>query len=296
MFFNMVAAETADWVGNLTYQEFVDLVRTRINPELWSHDFYPIQITRNTKEKYLRPEFYKYLTVYHNLLAQTGKPFWAFSMCTPHYDYPTPTKSDLTFEAFSALAYGAKGIVYYSYSLTYGLVHEHEYKSAPVNEKGEITSIWSIVKSVNAEINKYSELFAKSEVAHVGHIGVIPVGAEGISFPLGCVESVGFANPLKSSGCLVSCMRVLNRDQGGNPRPTIVSLLVLVNQSPFREIDIKVKIKDLNSWTINAVTPNIQDGKYDKHEKIEYECNLAAGGYAIFQIVSKIGALISPFE
>ena len=76
----------------------------------------------------------------------------------------------LPFEAFSALAYGAQGIVYWAYAQQKSL-KEDSFLSAPIDMNGKKTKAWYAVQSVNQEIKAYSEVFLNSEVIDCQHTG-----------------------------------------------------------------------------------------------------------------------------
>ena len=62
-----------------------------------------------------------------------------------------PAKEEyLRFEAFSALGYGAQGIVYWTLGQRKSSPHE-TYTTALINLKGEKTAAWYVAKKVNLE-------------------------------------------------------------------------------------------------------------------------------------------------
>ena len=86
------------------------------------------------------------------------------------YYQPRPTEGYLRFEAYSALAYGAQGLIHWSYSQRPSNASE-TYLSAPINLKGEKTNVWNRVRNVNREIRAYNPVFFNAVPLKCVHTG-----------------------------------------------------------------------------------------------------------------------------
>lgn len=217
-FANLAASEGEGWIGSCKdYNEFLDLVQNKLRPPVWCYDFYPIYSYLNThnpiqtdsgvylNETYNRKcrlqDFYKYLEIFRNRSKQSERPFWTFCGTQQHANLnglgtvvqgiPAPTINELRFEAFSALAYGAQGIVYWRYANggnswgkqvawkptedqidkdpIYAYTLNEDMLLAPINEYGDKTYMWYVVQQINKEIAEYNDIFFECEVLKVLH-------------------------------------------------------------------------------------------------------------------------------
>lgn len=87
------------------------------------------------------------------------RPFWGAVLCTSHGGFRVPSESDLWWQVYSLLAYGAKGLCYYTY---YGpnpegpdfAVHYEEWKPGILDAAGDKpTERYEVVKKINGEVS-----------------------------------------------------------------------------------------------------------------------------------------------
>lgn len=163
---------TNDQLGTSNYTEYIEKVIQNLSLNLLSFDYYPI-INGN----YLRNSWYSNLEIIRNKSVTFGIPFWAFALTTSHSIYPIPTIQHIRLEVYSDLAYGAKGIQYYTYWTKNS--PNFQYISGPIEKDGTRTVVYDIIKQVNSEINVYADIFLSVKVVNVGHYGkFIPKGAQ----------------------------------------------------------------------------------------------------------------------
>ena len=134
------------------WRRYIELVR----PELLSYDHYALVIgTDDDMKRYgalpnvfpeekliVKPDFFDYLDFVRNLSLSTHIPFWAFTLSVRHGLYPEPTEGHMRFQLMNNLAYGAKGLQYFSYAHGEGMVRAD----------GSTTPTWEIAKRINGEI------------------------------------------------------------------------------------------------------------------------------------------------
>lgn len=185
-YMNLAVDETEIWIGNehSKYEDFLDEFIAKFDPPLLSFDFYPIKSIGDNKYRVDQDLFYKYLNIFANKSQQYGIPFWSYCLCLEHTVgettvYPVPTKGMLRFEVFSALAFGAQGIVFWGFKQNYKAFGLDE-KGEPIrDEKGEKTKrlvitdrqapldlygnknneIWDAVKKITNEISRVHDCF-----------------------------------------------------------------------------------------------------------------------------------------
>lgn len=223
---------------------------------MFSYDCYPI-IKKNGKIS-IKETFYQNLEIASEVSRETGAPFWAFCMSASHLSYPKATKGHLLFEAFSALAYGAQGISYYTYTTRTN--ESIKYYDAPINTKGEKTATWYACQDVNKQIQSLKNVFLGAKLQNAWHTGdKLPKGTKRLG------KLPGPFQMLKSekAGVLVSHLK--NRDS---------NYLVVVNH----DVQAKQKIQIKKDNKVKRITP---EGGIIEDTVSEF--TLEAGGYLIFK-------------
>ena len=150
------------------YKQYLQQTST-IGLPFISFDFYPI------RKSGIRPSWYSCLENIRQESLRTGKPFWAFALCTPHADYPQPTIEMLRLQVYSDLAYGAQAIEYFTY-WTPKPTNEWDFRDGPISIDGQRTKTYDTVKRMNQELRGLLSLFDKAEVQTVNHMLKIPEG------------------------------------------------------------------------------------------------------------------------
>lgn len=238
-----------------SYGNYVERFIDEVSLPMVSYDFYPV-VTVDGKTV-VRGNFYDNLEKISRICREKGLPFWVFCLSTAHSVYPVPTDTHLRFEAFSALAYGAQALQYFTYwQPDTGIGDFHE---APINEKGERTAVYYRVRNLNREIYALSPVFLGMEVISVGHSGSeIPQGTRRFSrFP---VEFSGVETD--GEGLLISYFR------NGADR-----YMMILNRS----IDKSQNVRLRKQSKVRRVMP---DGKVKKSRSSKER--IAPGGYLLY--------------
>jgi hypothetical protein len=132
-------------LGTVTYKEYVDKFIQVFHPQYLSYDYYPFT------EKGFRKTYYQNLEVVRTAALNAGIPFLAFTMsCQIDPAYPKPTEAWIRLQLYSDLAYGAKGLQYFTYALPHSTVED--FKTAILDDSGKKTYLHDIAKRVNSEI------------------------------------------------------------------------------------------------------------------------------------------------
>ncbi len=160
---------SAQQLGCPTYQEHVDRFIEQVPVRLVSFDHYPIV------NEAIRPDWYQNLEIIRAASLRAGKPFWAFCLSVAHGPYPIPTIAHLRLQAHSNLAYGAQCIQYFTY-WTPGSDATFTFHDAPIDQKGNRTATYAVVKEMNAEIQSLGSIFLGCKVHSVWHTGPQPAG------------------------------------------------------------------------------------------------------------------------
>lgn len=270
---NLVGSNIPVFTGNLPdYNSYLKYIQDIFSPVLWSYDMYPLSVYKG-RIKVSYDLFYSDLQKYADMSKNTGRPFWAYcqSMAFRNsvVERPVAKESYLRFEAFSALAYGAQGIVYWTYSLRKSTPSE-EYISALVDLKGNRSKEWYTAQRVNREIKLFSPIFTNCRMVDCRHTGIAKYRDTR--------EVKSSFGPLK---------RIVSEKAGvmiSHIRNGIHDYLVIINHDI--ENSQKVNVWPISGCEINVLNVNMtsQNMKISRETIIEpYVFTLNPGGYKIFE-------------
>ncbi len=147
--------------GVTQYGPYVDGYVETVKPLVLSYDNYGALRESNDDRFFYKnfedTYFYHNMAIFRDRSLKYDLPFWGFPLVNPHWTYFTPSEMDIRFQVYSLLAYGAKGLWYFTYDTTEGGIsgpnlEGAEIESALVNKDGSVTSRYSIVQRINAEV------------------------------------------------------------------------------------------------------------------------------------------------
>lgn len=168
-----------------SFEEYLNVFQANFNPRLWSYDFYPVsqkscllndvcKVKGDCAVDVDHETFYADLDTFHKRAKATGGVFWAYvqSMEYIHGDIfrPAALEPYIRFEAFSALAFGAQGIGYWTYRQQPNSKSSVR-PSALVDRYGNKMPAWYFARQVNYQIKEYGKVFVNSELKAWGHAG-----------------------------------------------------------------------------------------------------------------------------
>lgn len=198
------------------YRDYVERYVETVNPPFISFDHYPVRYDKK-RGIYVDDGFYKTIGIVADVARESGRPFWSYVLSVKHFIYPKPEEAHIRFQVFAALAYGARGLSYFTYILPDFDKGKGEFTDAPIDLQGNPTDVWEMVRNVNEEVQNLRGIFLGSETPTVKLTGKsIPPAAEKMqSPPEGFVKLEG-----EKSGLIVSeftngdqrFVMVLNRD------------------------------------------------------------------------------------
>lgn len=171
----------AKGLGTASYQEYIDTFVTRVRPRLLSFDYYPF-----LKEKD-RGGFLRNLGTVRDAALRFGVPFMLIVQAMPHFVYRDPTETELAWQVFHALAYGARGISYFAYWTPVDVVGSDrmDFRYGLV-EGGRLTRHYFEA----ARLNRVTAAIAE-ELRSFRSIGVADsTGEIGIAFPIGPIDGI----------------------------------------------------------------------------------------------------------
>jgi hypothetical protein len=100
---------------------------------------------------------YSHLDLFRRASIQHGLPFWAFALTIKHKDYRRPSESDLRWQQYSNLAYGAKGLWYFTYWAPVGWDGWDQRAIVDATD-GSRTELYEWVRAVNRAVRDMGQL------------------------------------------------------------------------------------------------------------------------------------------
>lgn len=133
-------------LGTTNYDEHVRRFVAEVQPDVLSMDHYP-QFHPNADG---RDGYCQNLEVLRRHALAAGIPFWNFFNTMPYGPQSDPTEAQLRWQIFAALAYGAKGVMYFCYWTPAG--DEFPKGGAIITRDGRQTRHYAEAQRLNATL------------------------------------------------------------------------------------------------------------------------------------------------
>ena len=140
-------------LGFADFRDYVHSFIKTVNPAILSYDHYPLRETKT------ETGWHKDLEIVRDEANKAKIPFWIFIQSEGIKNYlKVPTRAEIMWQANTALAYGARGILWFCYwtppeSKLEGIVTEIHY-SAMIDKTGKRTSVYDFVREENLFLRK----------------------------------------------------------------------------------------------------------------------------------------------
>jgi hypothetical protein len=132
-------------LGTKTYEEYVSTYARTVKPFVLCYDHYHLTNSGD------RADFFENLQTIRKVSLETTIPFWNIVLVTQHGDYRNLTEAELRFEAMQTLAFGGKGLLWFTYWSPKGSDNSTEWNNAMIDENGKRTPHYDMVKRINAQ-------------------------------------------------------------------------------------------------------------------------------------------------
>lgn len=154
------------------YEAYVEKCVATCLPTQLSYDHYAL-----LDDGSLRGSYWQNLEQMRAAARKHGLPFWNIVLAVAHFNYREPNAADMRYQVYSTLAYGGRGISYF----TYFAPQVGNYRGAPIDQFGNQTPAWGVLQNVNLQIQKLAPTLLKLKSDEVYHFGTIPPGCDGPS-------------------------------------------------------------------------------------------------------------------
>jgi hypothetical protein len=159
-------------LGSDTYRNHVEDFVRLVKPPLLSYDHYALM-----DDGSLRDGYFQNLEVIREVALANNIPFCNVVLSNAHFHYADPSDGGLRFQVYTTLAYGARGICYF----TYWAPPVGNYRLAPIDQFGNKTPTWDMLRNVNLQIHKLGPTYIKLKSVNVFHHPNVPAECRAIS-------------------------------------------------------------------------------------------------------------------
>lgn len=273
---NLAGGMEIRYVGeSKTFMEYLTDFYNKIPLPLVSYSYYPLYV----ESEGLRVDydtFYSHLETVSKFCAAKNKIFWTYCQSQAYVnkwtETPFPMEEYMRFQIFSALGYGAQGIVYWTFCQRYNTESEL-YTIALVDQSGKRSPVWYSAKKINSEIRKYEHVFLGSKLMQCYHTGSVQYkDTQKIDFKDPNAEKLTPIKELTSGAAGVQLSILENNGK---------NYLVIVNHDIQNFQDILLHFyEEVNAVQLTpAFAENVPWGQ------AAYAHTLTPGGYIIFEYV-----------
>ncbi|MBN1899800.1 hypothetical protein JW926_00575 [Candidatus Sumerlaeota bacterium] len=142
-----------------------------INPSYISYDRYALMDDGSVGNG-----LYTNLEAIRKVALKHGIPFWNIVLTNSHFHYAEVTQGGLYLQVYASLAYGCRGISYFTYfSPLIG-----NYRNAAVDQFLHKTSTWDMLRLLNLQIRQLSPTYLKLKSVNVFHNQDVPDSCSGM--------------------------------------------------------------------------------------------------------------------
>jgi len=160
---------SVEQLGTPTYWDHLDCFLRLTKPAVLSYDHYCLM-----KDGSTRPDYFENLALIREAGLRYDTPPWNIILSLPHFGYRDPTDAEMRWQVYTSLAYGMKGILYFTYWTA--LEWEAQNEIAIVDSKGKPGRLYPIVQQLNAEMRTLGKTLLRLRSTGVFHTGEVPQG------------------------------------------------------------------------------------------------------------------------
>lgn len=223
-------------LGAASYEDYVQEFIRDVHPPFLSYDNYSLLNGR------MDDRFYTNLEIIRRFSLQAGIPFWNVILANTLFNYMEPSDATLHLQVYSTLAYGGRGIEYF----TYFTPDVGNFRMAAIDPFGHRTATWYMLRRVNNEIHVLAPWLAGLRSTGVYHSPPVPPQSKPLSESR-WVESVKAEDP-SSPGAPPRFLIGEFADKNGKP------FLMLVNEDLSCSIHFKITLRKSGAklWRVSS--------------------------------------------
>jgi len=155
-------------LGTTNYAEHLERFVAICRPAIISYDNYSLMDDGSVRDNY-----WSNLEAVRAASRKHALEFWNIVLASAHFSYRELTAADFRFQVYTTLAYGGRGLSYF----TYFTPSHGNYRMGPIDQFGNQTPTWYFMQHVNLQIQKLAPTLLQLTSDAVYHFGPLPSGA-----------------------------------------------------------------------------------------------------------------------
>lgn len=156
---------TPGQLGAPDYEAYLEKFVEVCRPPILSYDHYALNEGGS-----LGGGYFANLESVRRVARKHSLPFWNIIQSVGCLNFREVSAADLRFQVYTSLAYGARGIAYF----TYFAPEMGNFRASPVDQFGHKTSAWHAMQNVNLQIAQLAPTLLQLTSQRVYHFGEIP--------------------------------------------------------------------------------------------------------------------------
>ncbi len=161
---------TPGQLGATNYADYLERFIATCHPAILSYDNYSLMDDGSVRQSY-----WSNLEAVRAASKRHGLEFWNIVLATAHFSYRELNAADFRFQVYTTLAYGGRGLSYF----TYFTPATGNYRLGAIDQFGNQTPTWYFMQHVNLQVQKLAPTLLQLTSDAVYHFGSIPAGANG---------------------------------------------------------------------------------------------------------------------
>jgi hypothetical protein len=146
------------------YDTYVKTLVNRVGQPFLSYDNYSLV------GGHMLDQFYTNLEIVRRIGIETHTPLWNCILAVAHFNYMEPSDATLDLQVYATLAYGGKGIEYF----TYFAPEIGNYRLAAIDQFGNRTATWDSLRRINLQVQALSPTLSRLHSTGVYHFPDVP--------------------------------------------------------------------------------------------------------------------------
>ena len=159
------------------YDEYLNQYIENCELPYFSYHFYPFKMVKvidggvtKVERVFYSKAFYSGLETIRDKSHAVGIPFWNVILSIAHLGYDETTEETLALQVYSALAYGSKGIGYF----TFYTADKGNYRHGAIDRFGHHTKTWDLIRNINLQIHALMPVYKNLKSVNVFHSETVP--------------------------------------------------------------------------------------------------------------------------
>jgi hypothetical protein len=142
------------------FEQYLSSFMKTVHPKAFSYDHYAL-----FEDGSLRDAYFPNLETARKVSLESGIPFWHIVLGNAHFNYAEPTEATCRFQAYTSLAYGARGIGWFTYQAR----ERGNYRRSAIDHYGRRTDTFGYIRDANLQMHRLAPTLSSMKSINVFH-------------------------------------------------------------------------------------------------------------------------------